>query len=187
MKVISTIQLLIVSLVVLSVNPAVSGNLEDKLGFTLPAPERMDHKVYLGLTDHNSFQLGQITSDVVIIEIFSMYCPVCQREAAHVNELYSLIENNPKLKDRVKLIGIGAGNSSFEVSFFRKKYDIRFPLFSDADFFIHKKIGEVRTPHFFGLNLLKDGSFTVFYSESGEMPDPDQFLNMLLNKSRLKN
>lgn len=112
-----------------------------------------------------------------------MYCPVCQREAANVNTLFNLIEKN-KSPVQIKLIGIGAGNSSFEVDFFKKKYTIEFPLFSDSDFTIHKKIGAVRTPHFFGLVLQKNGEFRIFYSKSGDISDPAIFLKTLLEKSK---
>ena len=137
-----------------------------KLDFLLPAPDTAYHRQYLGLSTDKFFSLGQIRARVVIIEIFSMYCPVCQREAENINALFRLIQSDPGLKDKVKLIGIGAGNSAFEVDFFREKYSIEFPLFSDSDFSIHKKIGEVRTPHFFCLSLKGNKDFSVFYSGS---------------------
>lgn len=157
-----------------------------KLDFTLPVPGDAVHKKYLGLLNDTPFSLGQIKADVVIIEIFSMYCPVCQREAADVNTLFNLIQKNPSLKDKVKLLGIGAGNSSFEVDFFKDTYAIKFPLFSDTDFSIHKQIGQVRTPHFFGLALQGNGNFTVFYSQAGEITDPEKFLETLLKNSGMK-
>ncbi len=157
----------------------------EKLNFTLPAPDNKIHKNYLGLSNDDHFSLGRIKADIVIIEIFSMYCPICQREAANVNALFDLIQKN-KSQMEIRLIGIGAGNSSFEVEFFKKKYTIEFPLFSDPDFSIHKKIGAVRTPHFFGLTLLGNGEFEVFYSKSGELSNPGIFLETLLKSSTLE-
>ena len=163
--------------------PGLCQDNEKRLDFTLEAPADDVHKRYLGLSTDERFSLGQINAQVVIIEIFSMYCPVCQREAANVNALFGLIQNNSTLKEKVKLIGIGAGNSSFEVDFFKEKYSIEFPLFSDSDFSIHKKIGEVRTPHFFGLAIEKKGQYSVFYSQAGEVADPERFLEILLKNS----
>ncbi len=44
------------------------------------------------------------------------------------------------------MIGIGLGNNSREVSYFKKYYNIPFPLIADPDFKIHKDLKETRTP-----------------------------------------
>jgi len=152
--------------------------------FTLPAPEDAAHQAYLGLASPDPFKISQIKAQVVIIEIFSMYCPHCQREAPTVNAFFQKIEANPKFKDTVKLIGIGAGNSPFEINFFKKKYAVPFPLFPDADFTIHQKIGEVRTPYFIGVKI-ENGSATIYYSQLGGPEDSRQFLEKLLSKAGL--
>jgi len=159
--------------------------IEAQLDFSLPVPVDETQKQALGLSMEGQFFLGQIDADFVIIEIFSMYCPICQREAPNVNKLYRLIQGRPALKNRVTLIGIGAGNSPFEVNFFKEKYDIKFPLFSDPDFTIHKKIKNVRTPHFFGLLMQEDKKFKIVYSQSGEVSNPEVFLKTLLDTSEL--
>jgi peroxiredoxin len=152
--------------------------------FTLPAPEDPAHLDYLGLAPEQPFKIHQIRAQVVIIEIFSMYCPHCQREAPTVNAFYERIQKDRKLRGRVKLIGIGAGNSPFEIAFFKKKYAVPFPLFPDEKFEIHKKIGEVRTPYFIGVNT-EGGVATIFYSQLGGPDDSQQFLDALLKHSGL--
>jgi peroxiredoxin len=152
----------------------------------LPVPRNSSERTYLGISEKGYFRISQIQTKVVIIEIFSMYCPFCQREAPEVNRLYKEIEENPNLKGKIKLMGIGAGNSSFEVDIFRKKYDIPFPLFPDSDFSFHKTFGEVRTPYFIGLRINPDGSDQVFYSKLGGLKGVGRFLKTILKDAGLE-
>jgi peroxiredoxin len=115
-----------------------------------------------------------------------MYCPYCQREAPNVNQLYDKIEQNPALKGKIKIIGIGAGNTSYEVGTFKKKYNVPFPLFADGDYVIHKTVGEVRTPYFIGVKINPDGSHQVIYSKLGGFEGVDQFLEMMIKLSGIQ-
>jgi len=151
----------------------------------LPVPKDSGHREYLGLSGKEVFQIPQIKAKVVIVEVFSMYCPHCQREAPEINRFYNMIEEDPDLKSKMKLIGIGAGNSTFEVDVFRKTYNVGFPLFADGDFSIHKILGEVRTPYFIGVKIEDGGGHEIFYSKLGGFEDPAEFLQQMLKLSGL--
>jgi peroxiredoxin len=152
----------------------------------LPVPKSPDEKNYLGLSGSGLFKIPQIKAKVIIVEIFSMYCPYCQKDAPGINELYRLIENNPDIKDKIKLIGIGAGNSPYEVEVFRKTYNVPFPLFPDKDFTIHKACGEVRTPYFLVVKINEDGTHQIVHAQLGEYPGAESFLELVLKASGLK-
>lgn len=114
-----------------------------------------EHQRHLGFAGPAPRRLSEIKADTVILVAFSMYCPHCQREAPALNELNALIQSRG-LADEVKLIGVGIGNSDFEVQVFRDKYATTFPLFSDPDFKVNKDIGEVGTPFFYVLAMDPD-------------------------------
>jgi thiol-disulfide isomerase/thioredoxin len=132
-------------------------------GIQLPIPENNAEKEYLGLSGKGTFSLSQLKEATLVIEVFSMYCPHCQHEAPVVNQLHRMIEKDASLKKDVKLVGIGIGNTPFEVEVFRKKYRVLFPLFPDDSFQIQKVSKDrFRTPTFivaqidprFGLKIL---------------------------------
>jgi peroxiredoxin len=149
----------------------------------LPVPKNPDEKTYLGLPGSGFFKIPQIKAKVVIVEVFSMYCPYCQKDAPGVNELYRLIENNPDIKNKIKIIGIGAGNSSYEVEVFKKTYNVPFPLFPDKDFTIHKAYGEVRTPYFMVVKINEDGTHQIVHTQLGGYPGAEPFLELVLKAS----
>jgi peroxiredoxin len=153
--------------------------------FKLPIPQNASAQRYLGLSGAGQFTIAQIQAKVVIIQIFSMYCPICQKEASRVNKLHRTIQKRKDLKNKIKMIGIGTGNTPFEVGFFQKKYEVEFPLFSDEDLSIHKILGELRTPYYIGVKINGDGSNEVFYSRLGQFKDVNGFLKRIVELSGL--
>jgi thiol-disulfide isomerase/thioredoxin len=167
-------------------------NIPPKVGSPLPEmellmPNNPAYLKYLGLQSFGkTFKPGQIKAKIAIIQIYSMYCPYCQAEAPNINRLYGLIENNPALKDKVKIIGIGAGNTPFEVGTYKRKYTVAFPLIPDEDFKIHKIVGEVRTPYFIAVKINAGGRTEVIYSRLGALENIDLFLAQLVKSAGLK-
>ncbi len=171
--------------------PAVAANKPPEKGetlpvFNLPIPKNSIERSYLGISGDGFFKIPQIKTKVVIVEIYSMYCPYCQKDAPGINELYNLIEKNPDLKNKIKIIGIGAGNTSFEVETYKKTYQVPFPLFPDKDFAIHKACGEVRTPYFIVVKINDDGTHQIVHAQLGNYPGAEPFLEIILKASGLK-
>jgi thiol-disulfide isomerase/thioredoxin len=171
--------------------PALTANKPPEKGgllptVTLPIPKSPGEKGYLGLSGDGLFKIPQIKAKVAIVEIFSMYCPYCQKDAPGVNELYNLIEKNTDLKNKIKLIGIGAGNTPYEMEVYKKTYAVPFPLFPDKDFTIHKAYGEVRTPYFIIVKINEDGTHQIVHAQLGEYPGAEPFLKLVIKTSGLK-
>jgi peroxiredoxin len=145
----------------------------------LPVPTKAEQASYLGLKpgQGKTFRLSQIKKKWVLIEIFNMYCTICQGEAVKVGQLYEKVQQGP-LKDRLAMIGIGVGNSPFEVKVFGKRYRIEYPLFPDGDYKIHKALGQPLTPHFLLISL-KDGERRILLSNEGPFGTPSAFLKDL--------
>ena len=55
--------------------------------------KKLEHQEYLGVSGSPGelFAVKDIDTDILLIELFSMYCPFCQEEAPSVNELYEMI------------------------------------------------------------------------------------------------
>ena len=142
-----------------------------------------EQKTYLGVSS-DTFKISDIKAQYLFIEAFSMYCPVCQRDAPHVNEVYAAVmAADPG--GTVKFLGIGLGNTPFEIAFYKKKYAVPFPLVWDEDYTIHKAIGEVGTPTFYIVRLA-DGSRETLYMREGEAENADALLKAIKDATGLK-
>ncbi|WP_448384181.1 peroxiredoxin family protein [Desulfosoma sp.] len=146
----------------------------------LEAPKDPAMRAYLGIGDVQTFTVDQVDADVVVVEIFSMYCPHCQREAPTVNAFYEVAQKKNRPEKTLKILGVGAGNSPFEVDVFAKKYSVPFPLIPDGDYSVHKTLGQVRTPHFIAVKRGADGSRKVVYSQAGSFGSPEDFYRRLM-------
>jgi peroxiredoxin len=152
----------------------------------LPIPTDSDEKIYLGLSGEGFFEIPQIKAEGVLIKIFNIYCPVCQSSALAMVKLYRQIEGNPDLKNKIKLIGIGAGNTLTEIEVFKQTHNIPFPIFPDEDLSIHNLLGEVRIPSFIAIRMEKDGSHEIVYTHWGGLTDTTLILASMVEAYGIK-
>ncbi len=129
-------------------------NAETKpVGFAIPFPDltftqtlSKEERAYLGIPQKKSFSLKEIRGSLILIEFISVYCVSCQRQAPIFNELYSSLEKDPRLRGRVKMIAVAAGNNLHEVEIYKKTYQIPYPILADPKFDAHIAVGSPRTP-----------------------------------------
>ena len=152
--------------------------------FELPIPQNNAHANYLGISGPGNFKITQIKSPVLIIEIFSKNCAHCQTATPLVHRLYLAIQARPDLKEKIKIIGIGANNGTDEVDLFRKKYNVPFPLFPDPHDAISKKLGVVVLPTFIGVKNNDGGTMEKFLFQSNEFRDVNGFLAEIIERAK---
>lgn len=134
----------------------------------------------LGVAAGAPFKLDRVKADAVILVVYSMYCPFCQKEAPELVKLHEMIAQKG-LADKVKLVGLGAGNSPFEVKVFREKFNIGFALFPDQDFTAYKALGQVGTPFYYLLKRSGAG-FTVVGNQLGCVTSAQAYLDDALGR-----
>jgi hypothetical protein len=146
------------------------------IGFAIPFPDLIfrqtlppAEQAYLGIPPRTVFSIKEIQADLIIIEFLSTYCVSCQRQTPVFNDLYQSIERDPRLKGKVKMIGIAAGNNPMEVEIFRKAYQVSYPVLMDLKFAAHSAVGSPRTPFTLWVRRDPHGGGVVVSSHVGLM------------------
>jgi len=117
--------------------------------YTFSPPTSSGDLAYLGLSEGKPFALGDIQTDLIVLELLNIYCTSCQKQAPIYNEVFDLVERDTVMKGRVKWMGVAVGNNETEVEFFRKGKRIPFPIFTDIHFKLYEAVGGpggIRTP-----------------------------------------
>ena len=167
--------------------PAQSGEQPFDLPYLrLPTPTKEAHLAYLGIGGDETFALAEIKTRILIIEVFNFYCPHCQAEAPTVNRLYRQIENDARLRDRIKIIGIGIGNTPYEISAFRQRFAVPFPLFADRSRVISRQLEVRRTPTFIAWYYHPDGRIAPILFAPGPVGEVGRFLQRVVRASGLE-
>jgi thiol-disulfide isomerase/thioredoxin len=149
----------------------------------LPDQLEKQDKEYLGIKipffsfmQKDTFKLDEVKAELLFIEFFNKYCTSCQRQAPVNNEIYKRINSDNDLKNRVKFIGIGVGNSKRELDSFRSDQTIPFPLIPDQEFLGYEEIGDPGGTPYMLLVKKTDSGFIVFSSHMGLNKDKDFFV-----------
>ncbi len=141
--------------------------------FSLDTPKSVKEKKYLGLQNTEPFSLSQLPAKLVLVEIFSTTCGSCKKSAPGMNKLFKFIQNDKKLNNDLKMLAIGQGDSAIKVGAWRKKYNVKFPLFPDQKRIVFRKLGTPGTPY---TVLINNSSGKVLYAHGGEIKDIGEFL-----------
>jgi len=138
---------------------------------TLDAPGSEKDMEYLSLKDPKPFSLPQVPAKLIVLEIFSVYCPHCRNQAPKLNKIYRLIQKDMELSPNIKMIGIAAGADQNKTDKWKATFRIPFPLFADSKTDIWKKLGKPGVPY----TLLVSSRGKVLSTHSGVTENTDKF------------
>lgn len=157
--------------------PLVKGQYLPNLSFTDSLPK--EEQTYLGLTAGKKFSLKDIRCSVIIIEVFNTYCTSCPRNIPVINEVYSRSKEDPKFKEKIKIIGIAAGNTREEILAYKKTHSVSYPILSDLNFTLHKALGNPRVPYTMLIKRNSHGKNKIIYTRQGIIDSPEPLLEMV--------
>ena len=141
------------------------------------------HTEYLGLNEGTeSFRFSDVKAEYLLINVFSIYCSPCQRDAGDFNEMYNKIADMG-FDGRIKFIGLAAGNTVREMEYWRKKYNVPFPLIPDEDYALHEALGRVSTPFYVLVRVDGPDKLSVVYSQEGGIEDKEEFFATILTRA----
>lgn len=147
----------------------------------LPLNGNQQHRAYLGVVSEARVIVSQIRADHLIIAIFNSFCTICQTDAPILNSIYEMVAEDPLLKGKVKMIGIGAGNTELEVEQFQQTHRVPYPLFADPDFKLDKAITEnLRAPMFVAVKNTGGAPLEVVRTHTGPLKSVGDLLKEAL-------
>jgi len=131
---------------------------------------------FFGLVKGENFSLKDVKADLIVVEFLNKYCFSCQLQAPVMNQVFSMVQQDPQLKGRIKFIGIGAGNNEREVGSFREEKKVPFPVVSDPKFLAYEAIGEPGATPFTIFIRKTDSGLLVARTKVGFTRDPQKIL-----------
>jgi hypothetical protein len=120
----------------------------------LKTPSQAKDRTYLGISGGDSFKVRDLKAEVILVEVFDVYCLPCQKQAPLYKQLFGMIQSNPAAKDQIKMIGIAVGNDESEIKKFQDHFQIPYPIIGDQKYVLHEAIGGPPAP--FSIIVRKD-------------------------------
>jgi hypothetical protein len=131
---------------------------------------------YLGIAKKKTFSVKDMQGSIFIFEIFSTYCMTCPRNVPVINTVYSMVNNDPKLKQKVKVLSVAIGNTANEAQSYKQEYKVLYPILTDFTFAFHKALGNPRVPFTIIVKREARGKDIVVYTYLGVIESADNLL-----------
>jgi len=140
-----------------------------------------EDRKYLGIR-HNrrTFSLEDVESKYLLIEIYNEICYGCLAEVVNYKALYRVLNADDLLRDKVRMMGIGAGSKKRIVAKFRKEKNIPFPLFADEKRKIFESLGKPLLPTSYLVRRLPDGGRKIIFVQSGHIDSLEKLVQKVM-------
>jgi len=135
-----------------------------------------------------NISLEDIPSEYIFIELYNEMCSACIDEVENYKGLFKKIRSDDRLRDRVKMMGIGVGSKKRSVAKFRKTKEISFPLVADEKWELFDCLGKPTLPVAY-LVQQADGGRKIRLIKSGHISsvnDLKQKITMAVSLNELK-
>jgi thiol-disulfide isomerase/thioredoxin len=158
--------------------PKVGDNVGN-LKFNTPLTE--EGAKYLGLAKAAPFTLKDIKADYVLVDVFSTLCPHCIQQAPHLNNLYNLVNQDAKLKGKLKLLAVGHQDNEMKLKAWKAIQKVPLPLIPDEKGQIFSVMNLPGTP----VSMVVDKNGKVHWVHIGAFESADTALKEIKEALKL--
>jgi hypothetical protein len=87
-----------------------------------------------------------------------------------------MVNGDPRLKEKVKVLSVAVGNTAKEVESYRQEHKVLYPVLTDFSFVFHKTLGNPRVPFTIIVRREARGKYVVVYTYLGVIESTDNLL-----------
>lgn len=163
----------LLALVLLLGSVASAADVEPKVGqpvnYKFGKPMSDDDAKYLGLEKAGEFTVKDVKAPYLLVEGLSTTCPYCVTQTGMVNTIFSRVQQDRELKNKVKLVAEMQGDAADKVKAWKDLHKVAFPLIPDPE----STLGDALNFHPYPVTLVLDKKGKIVYLLAGEMSSSD--------------
>ena len=138
-----------------------------------------EESTYLEISRKKTFGFNDIKGTLIIVEVFNTFCTSCPRNINLLNHVYTAVDADRSMKQRVKIIAIAVGNTQNEVRDYKRSYKVQYPILTDYSFAAHKSLGNPRVPFTIFVKRDVKGKSRVVCTHMGLFESPDSVIKTI--------
>ena len=128
-----------------------------------------DEAKYLGLPKAQEFTIKDVKTPYLLIEQFNTSCPHCMHQAPGLNKLFTMVQADAALKDKVVFMSVGQNNDESAVKMWKAFHKVPFPVLPDPGSALGKALNFTPYP----VSMLVDKSGKILWVEIGAFESPE--------------